>query len=337
MRTLNRQKQLVSDLWIDRRAAHWRIDRRLGRGRLSDDDSERLHAFIDDGITRTSLPDIEPIRRQVDADIERLWAARPPDLAVQAKSGHRTSLRDFDERDRGIGWRVIDAHSHSAAVRALYLHPEIHRTVDLVLGRRPIAIQSVFFEYGSEQSMHRDPMFVKTTPPSHFVAVWIALDDITERNGPILAVPGSHRAPWYEFDRDTITLEKRDRATDAVRRADWQRHRVETLDRLGLTVEPQLCRAGDVLVWHGGLVHGGARVHPPAETRKSLLIHFSTADRYVERRANMHARVASEAGADHDEHDGLQFVERATTTRLEADGCLGMDNPLRGFGRAGSR
>ena len=118
-------------------------------------------------------------------------------------------------RDRAVGWRVNDPHSHSAAVRALYLHPEIHRTVGLVLGQRPIAIQSVYFEFGSEQAMHRDPMFVRTSPPSHFVAVWVALDEITEDNGPILAVPGSHRAPWYEFERDTIVLEKTDPETHA--------------------------------------------------------------------------------------------------------------------------
>ncbi len=325
MRTLNRQKQLVSDLWLDQRAAHQRIDLRRVRGRITEADADRLHRYADDGITRITLDDIGPRSRQVDADIERLWAARPSDLAVQAKRGPRTALRDFDDDGRAVGWRVNDPHSHSAAVRALYLHPEIHRTVGLVLGQRPIAIQSVYFEFGSEQAMHRDPMFVRTSPPSHFVAVWVALDEITEDNGPILAVPGSHRAPWYEFERDTIVLEKTDPATHASRRSGWQQHRIEMLDRLGLSIEPQLCAAGEVLVWHGGLIHGGAQVGRPATTRRSLLIHFSTASRYLERRANMQARTNPDGP--------FGPVDRATTTRIEADGCLGMDNPLRGFGR----
>ena len=329
MRTLNRQKQLVSDLWLDQRAAHRRIDLRRARGRISETDADRLHTYTAYGITRTVLDDIGPLSRRVDADIERLWGARPSDLAVQAKRGPRTALRDFDDDDRAVGWRINDPHSHSAAVRSLYLHPEIHRTVGLVLGQRPIAIQSVYFEFGSEQAMHRDPMFVRTTPPSHFVAVWVALDDITEHNGPILAVPGSHRAPWYEFERDTIVLEKTDPDTHASRRSGWQQHRIEMLDRLGLSVEPQLCAAGEVLVWHGGLIHGGAQVPRPARTRRSLLIHFSTADRYVERRANMQARLTPDGP--------LERVERMTTTRIEADGCIGMDNPLRGFGRSRSR
>ena len=269
------------------------------------------------GITRITLDDIA---REPPAGRRRHRAAlgRPavrPRRAGQAGASHRR-CGTSTTHDRAIGWRVNDPHSHSAAIRSLYLHPEIHRTVGLVLGQRPIAIQSVYFEFGSEQAMHRDPMFVRTTPPSHFVAVWVALDDITEHNGPD---PRRARAPTgppgTSSSSDTIVLEKTDPETHAIATVGLAAAPGRDCSTDSACRSSRSCaRAGEVLVWHGGLIHGGAQVGTPGRRpARSLLIHFSTADRYLERRANMQARTdhrrALEPGrADHDDpHRGRRL------------------------------
>lgn len=35
-----------------------------------------------------------------------------------------------------------------------------------------------------------------------------------------------------------------------------------------------MARKGDILLWHGMLIHGGTKINNPALTRKSMVIHF---------------------------------------------------------------
>ena len=74
------------------------------------------------------------------------------------------------------------------------------RMVELIYDQPAISFQSLYFEYGSQQALHRDPMFVVTDPPSHLLASWVALEDIAPDSGPLAYVPKSHRLPWFEFE-----------------------------------------------------------------------------------------------------------------------------------------
>ena len=42
----------------------------------------------------------------------------------------------------------------------------------------------------------------------------------------------------------------------------------------GLKTERFMAKKGDVLIWHGDLMHGGAKIVDPSLTRKSLVAHF---------------------------------------------------------------
>jgi ectoine hydroxylase-related dioxygenase (phytanoyl-CoA dioxygenase family) len=220
-----------------------------------------------------------------------------------------------------IGDRIPDLHSHSPRARDLYLHPDIFRMVELVFDQPAVAFQSLYFQFGSEQSLHRDPMFVVTEPPSHLCAAWIALEDITPDAGPLLYAPGSHRMPWFEFDDDTVNVAVKEEAKD--KRQEWAAYRARMLDEMGLRVESLTCRRGDVFVWHGGLLHGGEPVREPTTTRKSFVVHYSSAAHYRSRRATMKMKVT----------EGGEATWRnvgATTERLLVEGeRRGIDNPLR--------
>jgi phytanoyl-CoA hydroxylase len=211
MKTLRKNKQMVSDLWLDQHDAHDRIDERLKKGDLSEAEAEKLRHFTDEGYLLFSLGLDDKFSAAFDAALNRLWEAQPADLAIAPKSGDRVAFRDIDRAERDVGYRIADLHSHSEVALDLYLHPEIFRMVELILDEKAIAFQSLYFEFGSEQALHRDPMFVRTQPPSHLVAAWIALEDITLECGPLLYAPGSHRMPWFEFERDTVKLTQKGR------------------------------------------------------------------------------------------------------------------------------
>ena len=175
VKTLDADKQLISDLWLDQLDAHERIDERLGAGELSDPEAEKLRNFADNGYMTVSLGLDSAFSDNFDAELDRLWRERPVDLAAAPKSGGRVSFRDIDERHRSIGYRVADLHSHSQLALDLYLHPEVFRLVELVLGQQarrlpvpllPLRLRAV--------AAPRPRCSWSPGPPSHLVAVWIA-------------------------------------------------------------------------------------------------------------------------------------------------------------------
>ena len=110
-----------------------------------------------------------------------------------------------EEHDRRGGCRIHDIHSHCPAALALYLDRQIFDWVRLFLGEEPVAIQSLYFEYGSEQALHRDPVVVPIQSHGHMIAAWIALEDIGPDCGPLIYVPGSHRLPYFETAQKTFS------------------------------------------------------------------------------------------------------------------------------------
>ncbi len=321
MKTLDADKQLISDLWLDQRDAHERIDERLGAGELSDAEAEKLRNFADNGYMTVSLGLDSEFSQNFDAELDRLWRERPVDLAAAPKSGGRVSFRDIDERHRSIGYRVADLHSHSQPALDLYLHPELFRMVELIFGQSARAFQSLYFQFGSEQGLHRDPMFVVTRPPSHLVAAWIALEDITPQSGPLIYAPGSHRMPWFEFDDDTVEFAQK--ASAPEKRQAWTKYRTRMIEEMNLEVRSFTAKRGDAFIWHGGLLHGGAPVEDERATRKSFVVHYSTADNYTSRRATMKMRAAEK------DDEVWRGVSGVTDTLLVQGARTGMDNPLR--------
>jgi hypothetical protein len=254
-------------------------------------------------------------------EISELWQRRPPDLSVSPFVGRPKSFRDYDGPVRERGYRIPDLHSYSSRALDLYLHPSLFRMVELVFDEPALAFQSLYFEYGSMQRLHRDPMFVAADPPLNLCAVWIALEDITDDSGPLLYVPGSHRLPWFEFEPGSIVCKQNVPPGPRMQFARWLD---ETLEERSLSPQRLTCRRGDAFIWHGGLVHGGAEIDNPARTRKSFVVHYSTAANYKSRTARMQVRRNGE----------WNLIARTTNRVIERNGARGLDGPLRQRGNA---
>lgn len=318
MVTLDAKKQMISDLWLDQPDAHEQIDGRLRSGTISSDDAANLHHFTDNGYVALSLDVDAEFFGAFDDDVDRLWEDRPFDLAV-GNAGTRVSFRDYGQ-DRGAGHRLPDIHSHSSAALSLYLNAQIFRMVELIFDQQAIAFQSLYFQFGSQQDLHRDPMFVTTRPPAHLLASWTALEDITPDRGPLLYAPGSHRMPWFEFNEDSISLTP---DVPEQRRQAWRLYRDEMLEQMSCEVEAFTCKRGDVFFWHAGLLHGGQRVEDESLTRKSFVVHYSTGAHYRSRTATMQMKSLENGDAI------MRPIKGTTDHRFEVDGCIGLDNPLR--------
>ncbi len=305
-----------SDLWLDQPDAHDRIEERRAAGALSATEAEKLHGYVDDGYMTVSLGLDEEFCAAMDGEITGLWERRPKDLAVSPAFDRPMSFPDYDGPVRARGYRIPDLHSHSAHALDLYLQPTLFRMVELIFDAPALAFQSLYFEYGSSQGLHRDPMFVATHPPLNMCAAWIALEDITPDSGPLLYAPGSHRLPWYEFEAGTIACKE---AVPKEKRTEFAIWLQGIMREKGLEARPFTCKRGDAFLWHGGLVHGGEVIKDPERTRKSFVVHYTTAADYKSRTARLRMR----------QNGNWQTVARTTEKVVERNGARGLENPVR--------
>ncbi|MGP9539235.1 phytanoyl-CoA dioxygenase family protein [Brachybacterium sp. AOP43-C2-M15] len=123
------------------------------------------------------------------------------------------------------------------------------------------AAQSMFYfkPAGARgQAMHQDNYFLQSHPET-CIAAWIAVDDCDAENGALGVVPGTHR---YEIE----CPEEAD-ATES-----FTTITVSIPEHLRV-VQTDL-RAGDMLIFHGSLVHGSRPNTSTDRFRRSLIFHY---------------------------------------------------------------
>jgi ectoine hydroxylase-related dioxygenase (phytanoyl-CoA dioxygenase family) len=170
----------------------------------------------------------------------------------------------------------------------------VMRFLRLYFDDAPVAMQSLFFEYGSEQNTHQDFPYVQAKILSHLVGCWIACDDVGADNGPLFYYPGSHRLPKFDWGGGSLTFNGKD--AEQVDR--FGRFLEDQAAAAGLVRETFHARRGDVFLWHGALVHGGSPANDPSATRRSLVVHYSSRAAYPRERrfAHVEPKLYEQAG-----------------------------------------
>ncbi len=309
-----------SSLWIDQSDAHERIEARLASGEVSSETAAELRHFVDQGYLVFTLDADPALFAEVTDFADGCWREKPGDLAYAYDGPARLMTHADEAHDRHSGYRIHDLHSHCAAARSLYLNRQIFDWVNLLFGEEAVAIQSLYFEFGSQQTLHRDPVVVPINADGHMIAAWIALEDIHPDCGPLVYIPGSHRLPYFETRPGDYRFDAQHMGPELVERGmAWEE---EQRRRHGL--EPRLFtpRRGEVLLWHASLTHGGSEVRDPRLTRKSLVVHFSSRSTYDVRYSTRVAELV-------DGEERWQPV-RESRELLERDGCRGFQNPMLG-------
>ena len=115
------------------------------------------------------------------------------------------------------------------------------------------------------QSWHQDEYYIPTRDKS-LTGVWIAIDDASVENGCLWVVPGSHQ-PGYIMPRV---------ANNSGEYAD-----VDTIDVSGYSSEeiiPLEAKKGDVVFFHGYLLHSSLRNKTDHYFRTALVNHYMSAE-----------------------------------------------------------
>jgi ectoine hydroxylase-related dioxygenase (phytanoyl-CoA dioxygenase family) len=148
---------------------------------------------------------------------------------------------------------------------------------DDFLGAETALYTSLYFERGSEQTLHRDTPYFCTKPRGKYLGLWLALDDVDEDNGPLRLVPKSHLLPPLDLNAMRIEVFGGG-PIPPISQEGWNRYQSEVqhqCDERGMKPIDVHVSRGDAIIWHPETFHGGAPHNVKRRSRRSLVAHVT--------------------------------------------------------------
>jgi hypothetical protein len=169
------------------------------------------------------------------------------------------------------GKKVLFAYEKVPSLKQVINDRSLRELLEKLTKEEVVPFQSINFQYGSEQTAHSDSVHMATYPKGGLIAIWVALDDIDEDNGPLFYYPGSHKLPY-------ATNADMGNATGPVLSANpnknYEDYQQSVIEDKGLKKEILSAKKGDVFVWHANLLHGGMPHINKDKTRRSMVVHY---------------------------------------------------------------
>lgn len=237
-----------------------------------------LNAWWSEGVVIVPQAlDLELLKR-INLEIDLIL--REPNLLTipidyRGRSTKLSALQEDPEQADFL--RLPNFHTISKASRDVALNAVSARLLRSFFGDTPSLLQSLLFLKGSQQGLHQDFAYVNSqTNISHLAASWIPLEDVSPDAGPLIYFPGSHHLQpedFFDFGDGSITYNP---ASSRFGPQDFESFLVQRMEKLCIPPRVYLPRAGDLLLWHGGLVHGGSIIKNSDLTRRSLVFHYTS-------------------------------------------------------------
>lgn len=186
----------------------------------------------------------------------------------------------FKPNANGHHNRLVNFHLASESALKLFTsNTKALKVLDLAFNSLKTSVYtSLFFQSGTQQPIHRDTPVFRTAPENWYFGYWSALEDVTEKNGPLMVIRKGHRL--NNIDPSKIT-EKMCNDFSSLTESEaqaklWPEFQEEVYRRClaeGLKVETIELKKGDCVIWHPELPHGGSVVIDPEKTRHSMVYH----------------------------------------------------------------
>jgi ectoine hydroxylase-related dioxygenase (phytanoyl-CoA dioxygenase family) len=157
------------------------------------------------------------------------------------------------------------------------MYGPLHEEMEKLVGE-PVGVHLNLTGWiSTTRNWHQDSYLNPPHVGDYYIAAWIALDTIHPDSGPFQYVKGSHK--WAQVTREKILAALAPHERDHK----WPTHSErllteafeEEIERRGAEVTVHLPERGDVLLWHGRLLHRGTIANVPGMERRSLIAHFS--------------------------------------------------------------
>jgi phytanoyl-CoA hydroxylase len=252
-------------LWTDRSDAHKILADRKARGELTDSEAEAVAHYIDHGYVVFPGATDDGVIDEYLEFFERSFEDPPPMISAHSGGVVHPLSRDLYHRVT----KVSCLHSYFGRAGELIFPPPVLRFLTQIYDRQPVAFQTMSMRKGSEEPLHIDTGPLTLTEPMTMAASWVALEDVKPLSGEFEFVPGSHRLP--ELLHHGVS---KGHNGDMLTYGQVLARTSEMCAEHGLKTERFMAKKGDVLIWHGDLMHGGAKIEDTERTRKSLVAHF---------------------------------------------------------------
>ena len=281
MSVITRQEYETSRPWID-------LDSADVRGYVADQ-SEDAGFDLECKLTEWHERGIVIFERVVDPalidalldDVEYLRKHhRDFDLVAEYR-GIRKSVGEFTGQELdSSGVKFESIHAISRAAGRLSLTGTVATFLRHVFRSPPCVLQSLTFYRGSQQPAHIDYPYVRCqTRLAQLAASWIPLEDIHPDSGPLAYYPGSHHprvSGYFDWGNGSVVMEPDSNRTP-MQFAEYLWGRVRDTNTPAKVFLP---KKGDVLVWHGNLIHEGTAIKDVQLTRKSYVTHYTSLEGY---------------------------------------------------------
>ena len=179
--------------------------------------------------------------------------------------------------ERPGGWPDCTPYRRHPEVMEILTYRDINDTMVDLIGEPAGLHLNLTGWVTTRRNWHQDSYLNPDHVGDYYVAIWIALETIHPDSGPFQFVRGSHRWP-------TVTREKILSALDPSEQDHtWPKHSERLLtplieaeiEKRNAEVVTYLPERGDVLFWHGRLLHRGSEPKVVGMPRKSLIAHYS--------------------------------------------------------------
>lgn len=228
-----------------------------------------------------------------------------PDDVLDPYIARRERLKTESPENYLGGWRSPTPYEHVPELRRVGLYPPLMQMMEQLIGEPMLMHLNLTGWVSTERNWHQDDYLNPDHVNSWYAAVWIALDDISPDSGPFQYVPGSNRWPLLRQKKvlACMTKEEREVRDPVLGTSHWpkisERFVVPAIEnelvRREAKIEEFIAKKGDVLIWHGRLMHRGSAPRRTDILRRSLIVHYSG----VNHRPDMANRAKDENGMDY--------------------------------------
>ncbi len=170
------------------------------------------------------------------------------------------------------GKRIFEGWKESEMLQSLSLNENVINTLKMLYKREPYPFQTITFNYGSNQPLHSDLIHFDSLPHRWLTAVWVALEDMTDQNGSLIYVPGSHKLPIFDFYDMKVNVPEYGKQFDSY--SEYEEFIKQLVEVQELEVKPLICKKGQALIWSANLIHGGDIIRDVDSTRYSQVTHY---------------------------------------------------------------
>lgn len=155
--------------------------------------------------------------------------------------------------------RMIQMHKWDDRSEQWSSHPKILSAVEALINDEPVLNQTMFYfkpPQSRGQGLHQDEQYITIDP---LIGVWIPVDTSDHDVGQMVVVPGSHKAGLYQVEKANTDISFTNAQTVLPQNANV----------VGLDMNP-----GDVLFFHGRIIHGSYANVTSDRWRRTFICHY---------------------------------------------------------------